>query len=133
MAIILPHPFTDLPPLHIASALPSQYSFFAFAFDQHLNFRQIVLGIAAENHPGPFVIDLTGRELYLVALRTNIVEDLGVRLTELVVWPFVQKRNTTAARKAPDRDSIDRFTRSERARMAQYRRPSPGIRRRRKA
>ena len=84
------------------------------AGNQQLNFRQVVFRIAAEDHPRPFVVDLTGRNLDLVALGADVVQDLGVRLTKLVVRPLVQQRDAATAGELPDRDSIDRLAITDR-------------------
>ena len=46
--------------------------------DKHLNFRQVILWITSKDHSRAFVMISTGRNHDVVALATDVVQNLGV-------------------------------------------------------
>ena len=67
-------------------------------FNHHLNFRQIVLRIAPEDHARSLQIDLTGGHSNLIAFLLDVGKNLRVGPAQLLVWPLVQQRHTPPSR-----------------------------------
>src|SRR4051794_6056700 len=61
----------------------------SFLFDRDLDFRDVILWIAAENHPRSFYVDFARWQRYFVAVFVDVFEQFGIRAFQIVIWPVV--------------------------------------------
>jgi amino-acid N-acetyltransferase len=80
--------------------------------DQYLNLRQVVLGIALEQHAGTFDVHFPRRQQRLVAFLLDVAKNLRVRPAQFLIGSLMDERHASPARQFPHRDAfhLDLFT-----------------------
>src|SRR6476660_7918192 len=70
----------------------------SFLFDGELDFRYILIRIAAEDHAGTFYIHLARWQRDFVAIFVDVFEQFRVRVFQVFVRPVVQERDAVSSR-----------------------------------